>query len=605
MKSERSTQILSASRRDHSQPTGSAPRSEALVSNVLERPRVLCVDDERGVLDGLRMQLGRHYDFLCANSGAEALHILRDTDVSVIVSDMRMPMMDGAEFLNRARKLRPDTARILLTGQADLGSAMRAVNEGQVFQFLLKPCTPTALLAAIADGASRHKSAVEGRNQRQDYSQELAFLEHHDVLTRLPGRKLFLERSDQLLNNARALGQRMGLLLLNLRHFRSLNETLGQTTCDAILRGVAERLKERATSVEAIGRVGGDRFALAIVEPQPSWAPSALLASPLCNPLDVPLMVGGQSLQIGATVGLSMFPEDGDDADSLLCNAEAAMKRARASGQRARGYTRELGVALSQRIKLELRLRQAVEQAEFQLHYQPKIDLRSGSICGAEGLLRWHSPDLGMVPPAQFVPVLEETGLIVEVGGWALRQAASDRRLWISEGLTVPPLAVNVSPLQLDAGDFVETTLTAIGAESAGISLEITESMLMTDMDDKIEKLRRLRNAGISIAIDDFGTGYSSLAYLSRLPVTAIKIDRSFVIRIGDSADTVSIVLAIISLARALGLKVIAEGVDNPEQLKFLRLLRCDEFQGYLFSKAVPPTDFGDLLRQGRRMAFD
>jgi len=573
------------------------------------------VDDERGILDGLRLQLQRQYDFHSAVDGVEALDILRNHDVAVIVSDMRMPVMDGAEFLRRAAEIRPDATRILLTGQADIDSAMRAVNQGQVFRFLLKPCPSTELLNAVAEGAVRQKLAALSRRDSLDHSQqllardsELEFLTLHDALTRLPGRQLFLEQCGRLLDSARALGQRAGVMLLNLRHFDSLNETLGRATCDAILRSVAVRIKERVAAVEAIGRVGGDRFAIAIFEPQPSWSPPSLLTSPLCKILDAPLEIDGRSLLVGATIGLSVFPEDGDDADSLLCNAEAAMKSARANGEKVRLYTRELGAALSQRIKLEQRLRRAVELSEFQLHYQPTIDLRTGNVCGAEALLRWHSDELGMVPPAQFVPVLEDTGLIVEVGTWVLHRAVADRRRWMASGLVVPPVAVNVSPLQLRAADFVDVTLAAIGsdpADAAGISLEITESMLMTDIEETVDKLHRLRAAGVSIAIDDFGTGYSSLAYLSRLPVSAVKIDRSFIVKIGDSADTVSIVLAVISLARALHLKVIAEGVDNAEQLKVLRLLHCDEFQGFLFSKGLAAADFEELLRQGRRMTFN
>ncbi|MDP3856584.1 MAG: EAL domain-containing protein [Stagnimonas sp.] len=724
--------------------------------------RVLCVDDEPNILVGMRLQLRRHCELLTAASGAEGLEILRQQEVAVVISDMRMPGMDGAEFLRQAHALAPDSTRILLTGQADLDSAIRSINDGRIFRFLLKPCPPPTLIAALAAAASRYRLAsarrvlsdlmlrepgdcdaalravftsacglfgcrhaalgrldeVEGpvavitkgldpalfaalrgqaptvltallagtgtasrsfqsddvhgsldglpathppvsrllavafsgtsrchgwmyfadqqpalpwnaddeqaaavlgsaaalicdlaerRRSAHAHSQlllarddQLEYLSHHDPLTGLANRELFLDRGNQLLRTPAARGQGLGVMLLDLRHFRYLNDTLGRACCDQILQAVAERLVRLAEAPERVARVSGDRFAVLISAPAASSDPRGLPAGELFDPLRAPLSVDGRAVQLGATLGLSFFPDDGDDLDCLLCNAEAAMASAKTGGQRYRVYSSELGTAIAQRMKLEQRLRQALADGQFHLYYQPKIELLEGRICGAEALLRWRCPESGMISPALFVPVLEETGLIVEVGRWALRQAIADRRHWRQQGLVPPPVAVNVSPLQLSAPDFVETVMLTIGDDAAGIELEITESVLMAGVDDAIGKLRRLRQLGIAIAIDDFGTGYSSLTYLARLPLTALKIDRSFVICIDDSADSLAIITAIVSLAHALKLKVIAEGVERSEQLTRLRQLGCDEFQGFLFSEGLPAAEFARLLSQGR-----
>jgi EAL domain-containing protein (putative c-di-GMP-specific phosphodiesterase class I) len=311
--------------------------------------------------------------------------------------------------------------------------------------------------------------------------------------------------------------------------------------------------------------------------------------------------VDGQEVHVSVRVGVALFPADGDSAETLLRNAEAALKRAKALGERRLFYSEEMSRVLREKLDLGNRLRRALQQGEFVLFYQPKLDVRQGSICGAEALIRWRSPELGLVPPNCFVPMLEESGLIVEAGRWALRQAVRDRREWMAQGLPAPRIAVNVSPLQLRRPDFVDMLKDALAeGGAAGIDLEITESALMSDVEEHLDKLRAARGMGLSIAIDDFGTGYSSLAYLTRLPVDAIKIDRSFIMRMTDAADTMNIVATIVSLAHTMKLKVIAEGVETAEQLRFLRLLRCDQMQGFLFSPGLAPAQFAELLKSGQ-----
>jgi EAL domain-containing protein (putative c-di-GMP-specific phosphodiesterase class I) len=315
--------------------------------------------------------------------------------------------------------------------------------------------------------------------------------------------------------------------------------------------------------------------------------------------------LGDTDLRISMKAGIALFPADGTDADTLLRNAEAALEKGKKGGERYLFYAPRMTERVADNLSLENKLRQALEAGEFVLHYQPKVDRDTRQIAGIEALIRWQSPDLGLVPPIRFIPLMEETGLILEVGAWALTRAALDHRAWVEAGLKPPKVAVNVSAIQLRQRDFVRTVEDAIahGAAPTGLDLEITESLIMEDTQASIEKLGVIRGLGVGISIDDFGTGYSSLAYLARLPVEIIKIDRSFVIRMLDDTDTMTLVQTIISLAHSLRLKVVAEGVESEDQAMTLRLLRCDQMQGYLFSKPVPRDAMEALLRASPRIA--
>jgi EAL domain-containing protein (putative c-di-GMP-specific phosphodiesterase class I) len=296
-----------------------------------------------------------------------------------------------------------------------------------------------------------------------------------------------------------------------------------------------------------------------------------------------------------------LFPSDGIDAETLIRNAEAALRRTKQSGERNVFHAAEMTEHTSEKLTLENRLRQALERDEFVLHYQPKVDIDTRRIVGVEALIRWQSPELGLVPPGRFIPLMEETGIILEAGAWALSRAVLDHKRWLDLRLPAPRVAVNVSAVQLRKKDYVATLAAALkqGAVPVGIDLEITESLVMEDIQGNIEKLKEARKLGVAIAIDDFGTGYSSLGYLAKLPMQSLKIDRSFIITMLTEPDTMTLVSTIISLAHSLKLKVIAEGVDEEEQAKMLRLLRCDELQGYLFSRPVPFDEITALLRQG------
>jgi diguanylate cyclase (GGDEF)-like protein/PAS domain S-box-containing protein len=435
-----------------------------------------------------------------------------------------------------------------------------------------------------------------------DKASKLDYLAYYDALTGLSNRTHFHESLSQSVEAARRGAHKLAVLVLDIDRFKSINDSLGRDAGDELLRQVAQRLRGVAADPDSLARISADRFVVV----RPSVVSEAEVARHNEEKLEkcfgTPYRVAGTELRISARAGIAIFPADGADADSLLTNAEAALKKAKASGERTLFYTQEMTERVAEKLALENKLRQALEKEEFVLHYQPKVDLETRGIVGVEALIRWQSPELGLVPPMSFIPLLEETGLILEVGAWALKRAARDHRGWVEQGLKPPRVAVNVSPIQLRQRDFVEVVKQAIGGgvAEAGIDLEITESLIMENIQENIGKLNAVRALGIDIAIDDFGTGYSSLAYLARLPVKTLKIDRSFIITMLSDSNAMLLVQTMISLAHSLRLKVVAEGVDAEEQANVLRQLRCDEMQGYLFSKPLPLGGITALLRGSR-----
>ena len=368
-----------------------------------------------------------------------------------------------------------------------------------------------------------------------------------------------------------------------------------------MLKLVGKRLRETMQENASVARFGADTFAISLSEFREHADVARLLGERISGALSDPFSVGTQDLRLAFKCGVAIFPGDGADAESLLKNAESALKNAKVSGDRYLFYASAMNASVAGVLHLENRLRIAVAEQQFVLHYQPKIDLATGRIEGLEALLRWNSPETGLVSPMQFVPVLEETGMIVDVGLWVLRQASADQQRWIADGYDVPRVSVNVSAMQLRQKDFVPSALAAIaqaGGNPADIDLEITESVIMENIAQYVPKLQECRDAGMGVEIDDFGTGYSSLAYIGRLPLSAVKIDRSFVSAMTEGDDNVSIVSTIISLAHQLKLRVIAEGVETAAQQDLLGSLQCDIVQGYLISRPVPADAVGRFLRR-------
>ena len=425
--------------------------------------------------------------------------------------------------------------------------------------------------------------------------ERLDYLAYYDMLTGLANRSLFLERVAQYMRSAASGGHKVAVFLVDLERFKNINDSLGRPAGDALLRQVAEWLTLNAGDANLLARIGADHFALVLPQVRQEGDVIGLLDKTMVAFVHHPFRLNDAVFRIAARVGVAVYPDDGADAETLFNNAEAALKKAKASGERYLFYTQKMTDSVAGKLTLENQLRLALDDEEFVLHYQPKVNLVSGKVTSAEALIRWNDPRTGLVPPGSFIPILEETGLIYDVGRWALKTAIADYRRWRAAGLAAVRIAVNVSPLQLRNRGFIDEIGQAIGIDSnaaAGLELEITESLIMADIKLSIASLQAIRALGVSIAIDDFGTGFSSLAYLAKLPVDTLKIDRSFVIDMTAGPEGLALMSTIINLAHSLRLKVVAEGVETEEQARLLRLLSCDEMQGFLVSKPVPAEIF-------------
>ena len=431
--------------------------------------------------------------------------------------------------------------------------------------------------------------------------ERLNYLAFFNAITDLPNRTLFNDRLDQRVAAAHHERKAFSIVMLDIARFRHINETLGRHCGDDLLRQVAERLRGALDEADDLAHLGGDFFAIATHHTGEGEGLGRLLERVLPGVTAQPFQLGGDELRIALRAGVALCPADGPDTDSLLRNAEAALKEAKRTGHPYQFYARQMNARVAEHLKLENELRRAILGNQFVLYYQPRFTLADGRIAGLEALIRWVHSERGLVVPGEFIPLLENTGMILEVGSWALKRAALDHAAWRAAGLNPPRIAVNVSAIQLRHKDFVESVRAAVSeAADSGrhVDVEITESMLMEDIDGSIEKLKALQALGLQVAVDDFGTGYSSLSYLTRLPINSLKIDRSFISRMASGPEQMAVVSAVISLARALNLTVVAEGVETEEQAKYLKLLRCDEAQGYLFGRPMPAEILIRKLRQ-------
>ena len=431
---------------------------------------------------------------------------------------------------------------------------------------------------------------ITERNEAEKRLERLHQLAHYDALTGLPNRRLFNETLRKTLAQASDRGWQVAVLFIDLDDFKNVNDTLGHAAGDELLGQFSSRLAQCVRTRDTVGRLGGDEFALILVMDD-SQQGAALVANKVREVLRAPFNLQGHEVAVTASIGITVHPDDASDPETLLRCADTAMYRAKQAGRdTSRFFTAQMNAEASARSDLELALREAVEYGEFVLHYQPTVQLDSGRIAGIEALLRWQRPGYGLVPPQDFIPILEATGLIHEVGRWALRKAVGDYLGWRTAGLAAVRVAVNVSPQQLRNRGFIGEIRQVISIDeqaAAGLELEITESLIMEDVRHSIESLQEIRAMGITVAIDDFGTGFSSLSYLSKLPVDTLKIDRSFVADMTAGPEGLALVSTIINLAHPLTLKVVAEGVETEEQSRLLRLVNCDEMQGFLFSKPL------------------
>jgi diguanylate cyclase (GGDEF)-like protein/PAS domain S-box-containing protein len=444
-----------------------------------------------------------------------------------------------------------------------------------------------------------HFGIVRDITDRKRDEAMLQFLANHDQLTKLPNRNQFAQRLADAIARAARYKHRVGVLFIDLDRFKNVNDTLGHESGDTLLIAVAERFREALRETDTVARLGGDEFTV-VLEEIGDAGEIAATAQRLLETLGAPFDVQGQEVFASASIGISIYPDDGADAASLLRNADMAMYRAKEMGKNTfQFFTREATIASVARLQLENSLRRAIERGEFILHYQPMMDLTSLQIVGMEALVRWMHPDLGMVPPAQFIPLAEETGLIVQIGNWVLEQACRRTRALNQAGNLNLTVSVNLSARQFrrrDLAQSVAAVLAATGLPPSQLELEVTESSVMDDQEAAVLTLSALKAMGVHFSVDDFGTGYSSLSQLKRFPIDSLKIDQSFVRDIPADQDDAAIVSAIVAMGHRLRLKLIAEGVETPEQLAFLKALGCDLVQGYLFGKPMPEDEFVAFL---------
>lgn len=439
---------------------------------------------------------------------------------------------------------------------------------------------------------------ITERKRRDDYTRHIA---HHDAVTGLPNRVLLQDRLQMAMKRSRRDSSQVGVLMIDLDHFKRINDSLGHHIGDLMLSKISERLGTCVRGGDTVARMGGDEFVVLLPD---ITEPDSIkrIAASIVERVSAPIMAGSHELHVTPSVGVSVYPADGQDVHTLLRHADMAMYQAKASGRRCfRVFSSAMERAAAEKLELEASMRRALEREEFVVHYQPQVCLNSGRVVGVEALLRWNDGVHGAVPPSRFIPVAEETGLIVPLGAWVLRTACRDAvRLQRSAGAAVR-LAVNLSPRQFRQGNLqtlIEQALADSGLDPAHLELEITEGVLMDSSDELAERLQRLRALGLAFAVDDFGTGYSSLSYITRFPIDTLKIDRSFVSRLPDSAGDAAVAQTIIALAHSLRIKVVGEGVETEQQFDFLRARRCDMGQGFRFGRG---GTVDELLAQGYR----
>ncbi len=581
--------------------------------------RILMVDDEPLVRKVLCELLGETYECFEAGSAEEALKLLQTQKFNLVISDIQMTGISGLEMIPQVRDLAPDTIVIMISGLQNIENALKAIRAG-AFDYITKPFS-FELVETVVARALEHQSlrltkklydnqleklVVERTaqlhqeiNERQQAEEKVNRMAFYDSLTNLPNPTLFRDRLSHELSKSGDKQKISAIIFIALDRFKNIADTLGHAVGDKLLHDFAERLANCIRKTDTAAYFGGGEFALLATEVDGA-EDCAKITQKIKNYLLSPFEYDEQELFVTASFGISIAPNDGIDCQTLLKNASTALHRARHNGgDNYQFYTTDMHERALKNLSLENSLRRGIERDEFVLHYQPQICAATGKMTGTEALVRWQHPKLGMVPPLEFIPIAEATGLIVPLGEWVLRAACEQNAAWQRAGFAPLRVGVNLSLRQFQQNNLVETVsriLTEAQLEPQYLELEITESLLINNAEQTIETLLCLKNLGVKLSIDDFGSGYSSLSHLKNLPIDRLKIDRAFVTDVADNANDRAIVKTIITLARNLRLKTVAEGVETEAQSALLSKLGCDEMQGYLFSKPLPADALESFL---------
>jgi diguanylate cyclase (GGDEF)-like protein len=554
-----------------------------------DRQRVLLIEDNPGDVRLIQEMLSQGEDGLfqldCVGRLSQGLEYLSTRSTGVVLLDLSLPDSYGFDTFLKVYAHSPKVPIIVLTGHDDQTIALTAVKTGAQ-DYLVKGKLDRELLLR----------SMQYSIERKRYQEQLEYQANYDALTGLPNRNLLHDRLRQSVFAQRFV-RSIGVVFLDIDHFKFVNDSLGHNAGDKLLQKVAERLLGSVRDGDTVARLGGDEFIL-ILNDQTGQEIIYRAMQRIITTVAEPIEIDGQELLVTASAGISLYPQDGPDVETLLKNADAAMYRAKEKGRNNfQFYTAEMNRQVNERLKMETSLRRALERNEFELYYQPRIRVADGAMVGCEALLRWQHPDLGLTLPERFIGLAEETGLIVPIGEWVIRSASAQARAWQKRGMPPLTVSVNLSMRQFKQEGLavvVDDALRQSGLAPQHLEMELTESLVMQDTEAAIRVLERLREIGIELSVDDFGTGHSSLAYLTRLPISALKIDQSFVQAIHGTgqSDEGIVAQAIISLAHNLKLKVVGEGVETGAQFAFLKAHACDEVQGYHFGRPMPPTDF-------------
>lgn len=568
--------------------------------------KILVIEDEDFVRENIVELLDAEgFEVISAENGHDGINLAKAMVPDLILCDVMMPKVDGYGVLMALRQESATAAVpfIFLTAKASKADFRQGMELG-ADDYLSKPFTRAELLGAIASRLKKQAALQERyHSELHKAKEQLDYLIHNDRLTNLPNRLSLRERFKQVQPTDPSKAELVTILSVGLDRFNQINDNLGHDVGDLLLKAVAKRLTNSVSNQDTVAHLNSSQFAIILANTQDK-KDAGDIAKAILNNLSQTFALAGQEIFITASIGIACYPRDGADIEQLLNHANTAMTKAKQQGgDQCEFYTAALNIGSSDRLSLQSSLRHALEREELQVYYQPQVDLHSGKIIGAEALVRWRHPERGLVSPDKFIPIAEETGLIVPIGEWVLWTACKQTKIWQTSGFPDLRVAVNLSSRQFSQIDLRKQLVQILmdtRLDPRYVELELTESMLVQNTEVAIRRLNALKSLGVQIAIDDFGTGYSSLNYLQQFPFDILKIDRCFIQDITDNPSNAAITKAIIEMAKTLDLKLVAEGVETEAELSFVRQNQCHVMQGYLFSRPVPDREFEQLLTSGK-----